>query len=326
MLVERLPVEKRDVHFTSAYGRVQEKLGGKSILAVLTDGDVTIMQPFMVRDNDIASPYGYGGPISINMTPEEAIAAFHTELRQWCAGHGIVAEYCRFHPLFATDQWKLSLPEPGEGFSAKAVAIIQLKELSERSVARRVRRALQKTHHLEVVECGAEGRKIFSLHYAESMKLKKASPRWHFSDEYLNAHYDELSARLFLLRAARASRMLMVVGGYGTAYAHLLGSNGIDLHGGLDERLYFDVALTLRDDGYERFHLGGGMTDDPKDSLLMFKQGFVSNVTFACFGYHRIFDEHGYRALCERKIAAEIAAHGRASVANFFPAYRREFA
>lgn len=343
-VVEGLPPNRRDIHFTSAYGRVQERLGGQALLALMTFEAGVIAQVFIKRpvpsdlDNgtdlyDLCSPYGYGGPMSSiqdQTTSMMASVGFRARLRSWAASNRIVSEFSYLHPLM------FELPVSmlvGENLQrVRSVAVILLTDLSEKTVSRRVRRGLKRARDgsYRVVEVSKEPieHDTFSRLYRQSMDRMKASSHWHFSDKYFDAHYSELGARLFMTSDIVAerpvARILMVIGGYGTAYAHFLGSDGQCRDAGLDELLYFDVAQKLAAEGYMRFHLGGGLSSDDNDPLLAFKRGF-GGMTIDLQCCRRIFDADGYAVLAGRKQAAEINEHGRASVSGFFPEYRRGF-
>src|SRR5688572_19293317 len=79
-LIDRLPPAARDIHFLPEYGAVYRfTYGHQPFLAVLRDGPRCVVQPFVKRPlndlpflreqgisepyYDIASPYGYGGPV-----------------------------------------------------------------------------------------------------------------------------------------------------------------------------------------------------------------------------------------------------------------------
>lgn len=333
-LFQQLPVERRDLHFTSAYARVQEHLGGKTMLAALSSQNFVIIQPFHLRtvpasaSFDLCSLYGYGGPVS-NIHPsailDVALDRFRHELQSYCASLSVVAEFGRLHPLHATHQF--SLLERNAIRAEKNVVIIPLTNFTTKTVSRRVRRALFKTQDTIAVTNmmpGPAEREDFAKLYAASMERKHASARWNVSREYLDAHFDELDARLFHASNGEGVRMLMVLGFGRNAYAHFLASNDLARHSGLDERLYYDAGQLLRADGYDLFHLGGGTTPDADDSLLAFKQGF-GGAPFSTFTYQRVVDEQKYTALASAKACAEFREHGRESISGFFPIYRRDF-
>lgn len=324
--VQKIPKDRRDIHFTSAYGRVQERLGYEAILGLWSDeeNEAFVIQPFVKRATpydlslfDISSPYGYGGPISNVDDPP----LLHRHLYD----SEVVCEFCRLHPIFEKHQRKILDAKIDRG---KEVVIVGFP-LKEESVSRRIRRALQKSLHAEFSDCGnmvnEYGSKYFCDLYRSSMERMGAANHWKFSDEYIDAHFTELAARLFLIAGSGGGeRALMTIGRPGhIAYAHFLGSNGKEHNGGLDERLYFMAADCLRRDGFWYLHLGGGLTDDPEDSLLQFKQGF-SKQKYYCYSYELTFNIKAMAYLNAEKSAEERKLHGAVSTSKFFPPYRRE--
>ena len=168
-------------------------------------------------------------------------------------------------------------------------------------------------------------RERFASLYTRAMDEKKATQYWRFPREYLDAHYDELAARVFYASDSNGGvRMLMVIGGYGTAYAHFLGSNGESPRAGLDEALYCHAAKIFKWDGYQRFHLGGGTTRDDFDPLLAFKADFAmaSQVVQLHPHLRRTRLSRIGRAQGGRRNQATRSS-GRS---DFFPVYRREVA
>lgn len=334
--ISMLPIARRDVHFTSAYGRVQERGGGEALLTLLTTEWGIMAQPFIKRAVpgdaalfDLCSPYGYGGPVASMEDQKEIDAAalrFRVALGSWCERERIVSEFCYLHPLMLEHQRKMLALMTPQTHIVKDVVVIDLAKLSEETVSRRVRRGIRRARKNEAkaqqMNVTLLTQSAFADLYEKSMDRKHAAKRWHWNRDYLKAHWSELSARLYSATGDGGIRMLMVIGGYGTAYAHLLASNGLAMHSGLDEMLYSHAAWSLRESGYERFHLGGGLTSAPDDRLLAFKAGF-SDTRYKLHSYARIFDQERYDALARRKIDDEIAKHGHPLASGFFPTYRR---
>ena len=328
-LIDSLPPNRRDIHFTSSYGRVQEVLGGESILAVMRRDDMFIAQPFIVRAtpydaqwSDLCSPYGYGGFVTNGEWVFDLAMEFRKAKISWCMDNNIVSEFCYIHPrvggVAGADDVRL----------VKDIIFIDLSKFSEATVARRIRRGVIKARAMSggmiQLQDQPVARERFASLYDTAMVFKHAAARWRFPRAYLDAHYDELNAKLFYVTNDEGgARILMVVGAYGTAYAHFLGSNGLSMQGGLDELLYCEAARWLREHDYEYFHLGGGLTDAPDDPLLFFKSGF-SPTRHKVASYSRVYNDHAYQKLTGQKMAEEYSHNGRVSTSVFFPAYRRE--
>jgi hypothetical protein len=326
-LFERLPKRLQDVHFTSAYGRIQE-IGnaGKVVLAVLERGSEIVMQPFglnPIRQTglfDITSLYGYGGPIGdvgLSTGFQSAVSAWYREI-------GIVSEYCALHPLFAEEQAQL-LDGAHLNHSGKAVFVIDLEGFSEASVSRHVRRGARKARtEATVFDSRVEN---FWPYYQQAMKDKAAADRWILSFHYFLAHKAEVGARwvgVARFGGDAGARVLLVIGVGENAYAHFLGSDGAAKRGGLDDLLYVDTALYLKRLGFKRFHLGGGLSDARDDTLLAYKASFGGRRLIAR-RLHRILNPAVYRKLELKTFEGEQRNHGRLSNSKWFPIYRRAF-
>src|SRR5688572_28053408 len=105
VLSERLPPRLRDLHFLPEYVRIYEKsqrIAG--YLACLNSDDGYVIQPFVVRPlnglsflaarnlpdqyYDIASPYGFGGPVASALSPMAEKGLFKEFDRRF-------TDYCR---------------------------------------------------------------------------------------------------------------------------------------------------------------------------------------------------------------------------------------
>ena len=112
-LMGRLPLALCDLHQTHSYCKVQEHLDDSNAILAVSETDTGfVMQPFIKRETpfnpecfDLASPYGFGGPVSdigSSFERREAGIIFERRLRQWGIENGIVSEYCCLNPLAAT--------------------------------------------------------------------------------------------------------------------------------------------------------------------------------------------------------------------------------
>ena len=328
-LIGELSPAQRDIHYGSAFGRVQERLGCDSILAMLRTNEGIILQSFVLNEipgqlglHDMSST-GYGGPLT-NIKNIPALVLASTEFYRLIASaqKGLVSSFCYFHPSMTCSQMAM-VTKATDVQPYKSVVMIGLQEFGLHKVSRRVRRAMKRGGTVtELNASDATNRETFFHLYNMAMDKKNAAPHWRFHRSYLDAHFTELGAKLFAATDDAGLRELMVLGDKdGIAYAHLLGSNGCG--DGLDEQLYFKTAMMLKDEGYSIFHLGGGLTTNADDKLLAFKAGFGEKFQMWC---HRwVVDEKEYSRLSEQRENNEINEHGRISRSNYFPAYRRPF-
>ena len=329
-------LELPDLHYSAAYARVQETMGGKAIMLGIFTPMGWIAQPFIKRSTpyddkhfDFCSPFGgYGGPVSniVDADDRADIALrFDAMLREWCKANNIVSEFCYLHPLL---QQADLLPEMKFSL-VRHVVIVELQTNWRERMSKRVRRAMKHAYEQSHTFQNTAGvltqpwRAEFAKLYTHAMDLKKAGPHWRLSASTLEAHYDYLGAELFKAYGRDdGTRMLMVMSRGDTAYAHLLGSDGNGMRDGLDEFLYVGAAERLALRGLKYFHIGGGLSGDPTDQLLFFKSGFARPKHWLC-SYRRIFDEAVYDDLAHKKKVDEMKVLGRVLDTDFFPAYRR---
>ena len=311
----RLPSKYRDVHFTSAYARIQllaEAETSEAVLAVSERGEDFVMQPFMLRridgnHFDVGSLYGYGGAVGTVVD---------------CMLHPMLAvsEYCSLHPMC------LSYGEVVD-LGHRKVVHIELDSF-ESNLNRSVRRALVKARNAKIsVNETPDMIPVFHELYRQLMEAKGSAKHWQFPLKYFFAHEEEKVGAMWffaMLPMVGIVRGLLTIGIGEVAYAHFLGSDGKCRHLGVDELLYFEAAVKLRELGFKFFHLGGGTTNEPDDSLFTFKSGFSKNRLNA-HRLGRVLNKIDYDALVRDKIESEYAEHGRPSMSKWFPAYRRPF-
>jgi hypothetical protein len=348
-LIGQLPAERRDIHFLPEYGRIyRDSYGFEPLLAVYSDGDDFVLQPFVrrrLRDlpflegapdavgfTDIANPYGYGGPLSNVVEGHRLYLGFAEAFAAWCDKEDIASEFASLHPFMADHQ--LGLIGPVMKTSAvKKVVFIDLAQ-GETAIQKKLRKghrssiatARRARVRVEKVETTSINLALFKEIYDATMVRQNAAERW-----FVPADYFELCIRH--LGNARSSLLFAFVGDelesgcllmhdFSTAYYHFAGTYAKHPALGVNNLMVYEAAALCRSMDCRRFHLGGGVTDQEDDSLLRFKAGF-SELRAQLYTYFSIRDEAVYNRLCERKQAYEIATTGVVSTSDFVPIYRR---
>lgn len=339
----QVPVEARDLHYSSAYARVQGKLGQNVLLAIYTYEDVFVAQPFVVNStmidgemvSDISNAYGYGGPISNKLwrsTPRLYLWLMH-EWEKWLREQKIVCEFCVLHPLLRPMQEDLLRESGLQLHHYREVVCMELRsdEAMWADMARNHRRGVGKATMAGVmidhVEATPDSIAAFHRLYSASMERLNAPARLRFTLDQIAAHFEELNYDLIVAHFPQefAETALLVVRCGVTAYAHLLGSKRTRTDAGIDELVYYQAARHARGHGCKWLHLGGGATTSEGDGLLAYKRAFAQQ-TMPVFNYFRIFDTPRYNELCERKREHERKTFGRVIESDFLPVYRREAA
>lgn len=289
-LFDRLPPDYRDVFFTPAYARVQEALGqGRCFAAVYVWDEFFVLQPFLRQGLELTSFYGGGGPVS-NLAGKADYRLwlwFDEAFAQWRQGHKITGEYVRLHPLFAQMQRRmlrestLRVEHLREAVNVRIDVDNQalLKSFS-RNRQRGVAEALRARPTVELTRDTS----LFAEYYRESMERLKAKDTWRYKDSVWETYQHELRDYASFLIIPQFKSALLVLHGYGRAYAHFIaGSGNHDL-------LYYESMKFCRDVGCRTYFLGGGTTSDADDSLLAYKSGF-SSIRVPVSHYKREFSE-----------------------------------
>lgn len=342
-LFARLPVELRDVHFSSAYARVQRANGQKTLLAAYEWEQMFIVQPFVLQETtidgevarDIANPYGYGGPVCNKNwgTGATLYQWFMAAWSEWLCEQGVVCEFCALHPLM-TKRQRLLLSNSGASIEfRKLVVCMTLDEGMEGRMHSKhrqyVRKAMRNGVSARLIEPSRANLAMFTALYNDNMRKLRAKDKWLFDLDYIAAHFDELGGSAELMAAflpdGEVETMLLMIRDQRTAYAHFLASARTQRKIGVDELLYFEAAGAAWLANCQQFHLGGGRSTLPDDNLLRYKAAF-SDKTLSAYQYFRVFDEARYKQLCERKREIERATLGREIESSFAPLYRREAA
>jgi hypothetical protein len=343
---------RRDVHFLPEYGDIYRRTYGfEPFLAVYENDRRFVVQPFVrrpledlpfLRDqqisrryHDIASPYGYGGPVSSGGSPDEEVElfeAFNARFVEYCRRERLASEFTSVHPF---------LDAPPILMKSGAVKLTRQKEVVyvdlPGSEALRWK-ATRKGHRSSITKARRNGVRIEKVSpapgnvellnrlYYETMERNRAAARWIFPHDYFGNCIECLGDARVSLFFAYAGQALasasIVMHDFETVYYHFSGS---------DERYYdlcpnnlmvFEIATWAEAAGYRRFHLGGGVSSSPDDSLYVFKSGF-SDKSATLYAYHRVLDQPTYDELCALKEKHERATGAAVADPDFFPLYRR---
>jgi len=350
-LIQSLDAPQRDVHFLPEYGRVYARTYGQEpFLAVIDDGSGFAAQPFVRRELnglpflreqavseplfDIANPYGYGGPVWKAQSEQHAAAlyrALSAELKRWCCERGFASEFSSLHPLLGNQ--RIVAAAGIETTPVKEIVYVDCAAGDEalwagmnRGHKSNLRRAQKSGVSVSRVDPTAANLAEFSRLYFLTMERNQATDRWYFPKAYFRNCFDELGeARMSLFFARAGDRLAgayLLMHDFGTAYYHFAGSDPECFEQRASNALMFETARWVRQQGYGRYHLGGGVGSDPSDALFRFKAGF-SPLRTTLHSYGRVLDPAAYQRLSELKMKHEITTSGAASASAFFPAYRR---
>ena len=271
---------------------------------VLLHGEGTVF-PCIVRERDGVSDatglYGFGGPVGHER--------FYALYEQWCAERQIVTTFTWFHPRFANHRYSRFHVEPRAGTVAWRLDEGDLFERLHRHHRRAARKA--EASGIEVrVTVAPDDLQPFASLYERTMAEKGAESFYYFPPEYWPTLAERLGDELVLFEAVQDGELrASLLGLAARPWLHYhLGAS--ERSGGANNLLFLEAARWARENGFTRFHLGGGV-GGADDSLLEFKLRFDPDGLIESAVGKAIHDEARYREL------------GGAGFEGFFPAYRR---
>lgn len=255
----RLPPDRLDVHFLPEMMAPYEACDmGKGSLMALEDDNGFIIQPLLkCRDGVTRHAYNFGGPVS------------NHEKGLWGASYE-----CTLNPFMYDHQAKL-LGDRCE--HVKDVVWVDLtQEPRFRSTTRHiVTKAERKMLRLQQVKPTLDEVCLFHSMYEDTMLRNQAASHWTLSSLWfytlLEAMGDKASLHFVFADNAPVGACILVHG-YGTCYYHFAASWGKDPPFGANQFMVAAAINWAKANGYERFHLGGGVNGE--DGLFMFKAGF----------------------------------------------------
>jgi hypothetical protein len=269
---------------------------------VLLHADGTVF-PCIVREldgtRDVAGLYGFGGPVGE--------ASFFDDYEDWCRERGLVTTFTWFHPRFQNQRYSRFHVEPRGGTVAWRLGEGDLFERLHRHHRRAVRKAEAVGIEIRITPAPND-LEPFARLYERTMAEKEATGFYYFPDKY----WQSLANRdwLVLFEALQDGELTAALLGLASKpwlHYHLGAS---ERSGGANNLLFLRTAEWARDQGYERFHLGGGV-GGADDSLLQFKLRFDEGGLIESAVGKAIHDDDAYRTL------------GGKGFDGFFPAYRR---
>jgi hypothetical protein len=278
---------------------------------VLEPGELVLLHdegtvfPCIVREldgtRDVTGLYGFGGPVGNER--------FYERYEDWCREREVVTTFTWFHPRFANHRYSRYHVEPRAGTVAWRLDDGDLFERLHRHHRRAVRKAEAAGIERRITVAPADLEPFAAL-YEGTMAEKGATGFYYFPAEYWRVLRERLGEGLVLFEAFDGNELTAALLGLASPpwlHYHLGAS---ERSGGANNLLFLDAALWARQQGFARFHLGGGV-GGADDSLLQFKLRFDEGGRLDSAVGKAIHDEEAYREL------------GGQGFDGFFPAYRR---
>lgn len=316
--IKKLPINLQDVYYTPEYYSLYENNGdGDALCFLYEDGEEIVLYPFLKNSinklgykldkeyYDIQGAYGYNGIVT-SSKDGKFMERFHNEFTQFCVDNNIIAEFTRFHPLLrnqilASKGMKIvddrNTVSMDLSVSQNEIWMNEIDIKNRNSIKKAIKKGLN-----FYADFDYQYYNDFICMYQTTMHKLNADKYYYFTDNYFDSLFDSLRGHSFLGNVFYedtlvASAIFMYYGKYG--HYHLSGSNKDYLNLCPNNLLIYGASLELKQLGVKEFHLGGGTTSDPNDSLFTFKAGFgIKNNVFS-FG-KRIYNNNIYSDIVQQ--------------------------
>ncbi len=307
--LERLPKERRDIYFSERYVSLYEDGAHVACCVLCEEGGSVLLYPFLRGTNDLGydfeTAYGYGGPVT-NSNDSAWVGQALGEMAECLREASYVCGFTRFHPLLCNAGMAGAVMDVL--FDRHTVAVDLTKDLEDvwkeqvTSKNRNMIRKAQKNGLVFRAEEDFSSMDGFVRMYRQTMERLGADDFYLFDEGYFRAFAAGLGRNGFLGTVTRDGRLVgaalfMYDGIWG--HYHLAGSDRENGGVGVNNFLLWNAMGKLKEKGVRTFHLGGGTSALPTDSLFKFKRAFSPNRADFYIGKW-IFNETAYGNLCER--------------------------
>ena len=190
----------------------------------------------------------------------------------------------------------------------------------DRETRKTIRKALSSGVRIEFDYNGDTLDTFLEIYYS-TMDRNSAKSYYYFSKEYFMNFINKMKGHILFAHAFIEDKA--IASAFNTMYGEYVQGNfggtapGCYKYFGFPSCLYA-IACELQNKGFKWFHMGGGLTNEPDDSIFMFKKHFTRNGIFSFDISKIVFDREIYDRLC--KIADD--RRGGTVSGDYFPKYR----
>jgi serine/alanine adding enzyme len=250
---------------------------------------------------DVVTPYGYGGPAGGD-------GSFWPAYEEWAREHGVVSTFVRFHPLYANQR---GTPIHVEELAPTVAWRLDPDRDLLAGLHWKHRNKVRKAENAGATVTQHDGLGEFVRLYEDTMRRVSADDFYFFAPAYWELLADLPLARFDAEIDGELVASALCLATPPWLHYHLSGTTDAGRSTGASTLVLLEAARWAQAQGYERFHLGGGL-GGRQDSLHHFKARFdPEGLVDAAVG-KAIHDEDAYRRL----------SGGETGFDGFFPAYR----
>lgn len=321
-----------DIYYNIDYCKLYEKKNEKIEKFIYENEIGKILNIFLKRKieisldeeyYDITTPYGYGGPIILDLKDKNKkdilIQEYYEAFSKYCEKNNIVSEFIRFHPIYQnaldfTKIYDINFSRKTIGTNLKDYIDPVSSEFSK-SAKREIKNAQKNNLSVMIIE-KPENLNDFKKVYFETMARNSADSFYYFDEYYFNNLIKFLTNSILLIQILENEEILaseLYFKNGQILHAHLLGVSQRGLELNIGSLIEATAAQYGKERSYYYIHHGGGRSSDPEDGLLKYKKKFGKNTEFDFYIGKKIWNENIYQKLIQIKKNKNL---------EFFPAYR----
>lgn len=270
---------------------------------------------------DLSTPYGYGGFIIDGPLTKSEVEDLNSSYLIWCIDNNIVSEFVRFHPIIENSKQMNGIYQVID--LGKTITMnLNSKEQIWDDLTSKNRNVIRKS-----IKSGVEifwGRvpKLideFIPMYNGTMDKDEATDYYYFDREFYQSVIHDIkhnSLFFYAVYEGQIISMSLMLFANNNMHYHLSASLKEFQSLASTNLLLYEAACWGCENGYRKFHLGGGL-GSKEDGLFKFKKSFnKESKTYFSIG-RRMFDSVKYDELVKMKGISDDIAHTK-----FFPLYR----
>ncbi len=330
MLLNRLPLEQRDVYYTPEYYSLYQNLGdGEAKCFVYENKEGIALYPFLMNSvndlgykldvdcYDIQGAYGYNGVVSSSYK-DSFIKNFYKNLNNYITNENIISEFTRFHPLMKNVLFSCNNMNVVKD---RVTVFIDLSDSYENifknfqtTTKKQIRRASDR-HNILVSTSQKNDSNVDLIYeiYSESMGRVNAVPYLYFNRDYVAQLLLNTKSTLFIAEY-EGKAISFIIALYNDFFlnGHIGGTLTDYIKFSPFSLLYSEMIKWGIANGCRYLHVGGGLTNTLNDPLLQYKMNF-SRTTEKFFIGKNIHDKVQYERIVlqwEMKYPEKIAQFG----------------
>lgn len=324
-----------DLYFNPNYAKVYKDIDGDSDTFVFECEYGKITNTFILRKvqweiegqtyYDIVTPYGYGGPVTENVTDiQKLMEAYKKAFAEYCKEKNIVCEFIRFH-LF--DNVDVRENYYGETLHLLDNVVVdttgdfdqKIWMSYEHKVRKNVKKALKNDLQI-IIENNTDHLADFLKIYNDTMDRNNAEDYYYFTERYFKSIAELLPENFMYFHVVKdgvvcSTELVLCSEKY--AYSFLGGTLTDYYEFRPNDFLKNEIIKWCNQTGRERFILGGGYHKE--DGIYKYKRCFTPDPDVPFYVGRYIFDEAIYNKIVEIRKSVDKDFNVET---GYFPKYR----